>query len=259
MKYLLTKIGIKSLQALCEREPLLAFDFDGTISQIVRERQAAEISKKTKKLLCLLEKNWQIAILSGRELSDLKLKLKPTSALLVGNHGLQRIKSENNYKRFLKICDTWKHQINKFKTKNNLGVLDLEDKKYSLSIHYRNSSDKGLTKMLILKLAEELKPAPRIILGKSVVNFVPVGSPHKGIALLNLMEETGAKSLFYIGDDDTDEDVFNLQIPNLFSVRVGKKKSSNAFFYLKNHSEVNKLLAMLVQFSEPSKTEAIHR
>ena len=37
-----------------------------------------------------------------------------------------------------------------------------------------------------------------------------IGAPHKGAAILDLLKNSELQHVFYIGDDDTDEDVFSL-------------------------------------------------
>ena len=96
----------------------------------------------------------------------------------------------------------------------------------------------------------KLDDSPRIILGKFVFNVIPAGAPHKGMALLELMIETGATRALYVGDDDTDEDIFSLPDKRIVSVRVGKKKLSHAKYYLNRQSEMTILLRRLLQMHE---------
>jgi trehalose 6-phosphate phosphatase len=54
----------------------------------------------------------------------------------------------------------------------------------------------------------------------------------------------------YIGDDITDEDVFRMRIPEVLSIRVGRKRKSAAEMYLKNQAEVVRLVRRLVAMLE---------
>ena len=52
---------------------------------------------------------------------------------------------------------------------------------------------------------------------------------------------------FYLGDDVTDEDVFEIDQPGrLLSVRIGESIGSAAKFFLRRQSEVDRLLSKLV-------------
>jgi trehalose 6-phosphate phosphatase len=169
---------------------------------------------------------------------------------LVGNHGLEGIRSgDQKHETFREACTLWKNYLERNSKKfSGIGGIELEDKTYSLAIHYRKSRQKRLAKISILEAVSQLKPAPRLIMGKCVINLVPAGGPHKGIALLELMLKSDTKSAFYIGDDDTDEDIFALSDPGLFTVRVGKKINSQAKFFIRDQSQINLLIKTLLSF-----------
>ena len=95
-------------------------------------------------------------------------------------------------------------------------------------------------------------PEPmRTIPGKLVLNVVPAAAPSKGDALIALRDQADADVAMYIGDDVTDEDVFRLDQPGrLFTVRVGRSKSSAARYYLRRHDEIDALLEHLAALRE---------
>lgn len=87
--------------------------------------------------------------------------------------------------------------------------------------------------------------------GKLVVNVVPERAPNKGDALLELRKAEQADTALYVGDDVTDEDVFELDQPGrLLSVRVGESRSSAAAYFLRNQNEMDRLLAKLIALRE---------
>jgi len=49
-----------------------------------------------------------------------------------------------------------------------------------------------------------------------VENLIPRGAPHKGDALLHLLDFSGCGRALFAGDDETDEDVFRLDDPRIF-------------------------------------------
>ena len=91
-----------------------------------------------------------------------------------------------------------------------------------------------------------LVPTPDIVPGKRVLNLLPPDAPHKGEALQSLLGLSGCARAMYIGDDVTDEDVFRMRMPEVLSIRVGRKRKSAAEMYLKNQSEVARLVRRLV-------------
>jgi trehalose 6-phosphate phosphatase len=85
-----------------------------------------------------------------------------------------------------------------------------------------------------------------------VVNLLPVGGPHKGLALLDYVARKNLKCAFYVGDDDTDEDVFSMPDPRIIGVRVGYKKTSQAKFYIRRQGEIVRLLRTIIQYHKNS-------
>jgi trehalose 6-phosphate phosphatase len=97
-----------------------------------------------------------------------------------------------------------------------------------------------------------LAPAPRLVLGKAVVNAIPSGNLHKGSAMLELMHQLKTSGALYVGDDDTDEDVFSLPDERIVTVRIGKKAASAAQWYLARQSQIGLLLQYLTPDPRPS-------
>jgi len=249
MKPLFSDGGLRILESLTFTKTLFAFDFDGTLSKIVSRPSDATMSSKTTELLQELSKRAPVAILSGRSLKDLKARLDFVPPFLIGNHGLEGFGlRKDSLEQSRKTCIAWEKFLeSKFRKFQDPG-LEIEDKDLSLAIHYRRCRSRKQMKKEIFDLLPELDPVPRILPGKCVVNLIPSGTPHKGIALLDLMERARVQSAFYIGDDDTDEDVFSVPDNRVFTVRVGRKHSSSAKYFIKGQSEVNQILKALIRF-----------
>jgi trehalose 6-phosphate phosphatase len=76
---------------------------------------------------------------------------------------------------------------------------------------------------------------------------VPEAAPSKGDALVALRDRTEADIAMYVGDDVTDEDVFRIDQPGrLFTVRIGRSRTSAARYYLRQQQEIDALLEHLV-------------
>ncbi|MBI2605175.1 MAG: trehalose-phosphatase [Deltaproteobacteria bacterium] len=250
MKYLFSDGGLRILESLCFTRTLFAFDFDGTLAPIVARPSDARVSRRTSEILRVLNAKAPIAIISGRSLQDLKSRMNIRPAFLIGNHGQEGLGSNSIALEAARVtCRSWQSQVESFvsRSRDPVGV-EVEDKEFSLAVHYRRARRKRETRLAILDFLSRMTPSPRLIFGKSVVNLIPAGAPHKGMALLEAMGNAQARSAFYIGDDDTDEDVFALPDDRVISVRVGKKRSSHAKFYLRRQGEVNLLLSRLVEF-----------
>jgi trehalose 6-phosphate phosphatase len=129
--------------------------------------------------------------------------------------------------------------------------VDVEDKRFSLAVHYRRSRRKRDARQAIHEAIEKLPHRLRIIPGKLVVNVLPERAPHKGDALLHLRSEAGADTAIYVGDDATDEDVFELDQPGrLLSIRVGNSRTSAAAYCIAGQRDVDTLLRRLARLRE---------
>ncbi len=249
MQYLLRAPGKRALQRLVTGDATLyAFDFDGTLARIVQDRQAPKLSQAIRDALQTLSAHAPTAIISGRSLDDLRPRINGAAAHLVGNHGLEGLHtSPLVMQQALDCCQAWKRTVGKFQESLDQAGVVVEDKTYSLTFHYRQACSVQAAREAIFRVIPHLGPTPRLVLGKSVVNVIPPGTPHKGAALLELMHQLKSSTALYVGDDDTDEDVFSLPDERIVSVRIGKKAVSAADYYLERQSEITTLLTYLAQ------------
>ncbi|MBF0298274.1 MAG: trehalose-phosphatase [Oligoflexia bacterium] len=246
MKYFLDSSVSNVLNIFKTKKTLIAFDLDGTLSPLVEDPSKAYIPNTTKCLLAKINKikKYKIAIITGRSISSTKLILGRLSLTIVGNHGL-----ESNYTK-IKEKDKWKKRC--LILSNNLNdIFDkekyfIENKKYSLSIHFIK---KNQSNTRIVKLVNTIKPLltnnETMILGKDVVNILPSKKINKGIALNQIMRKHKLKHALFVGDDNTDESIFELKNKNLIKIKIGVSRNSSANFYLKEQKEINSLLKLL--------------
>lgn len=249
MRYFLSESGRRQLDRLAGTPALYAFDFDGTLARIVRNHQDARLAWPIREWLVELGKRAFTAVISGRSVADLRIRIAGAVPHLIGNHGLEGLQAAPEVLRQArKTCAAWKRQVeNGFGAALSRAGATVEDKTYSLALHYRTAARKREAREVVFKVLAQLRPSPRILLGKDIVNVVPGGAPHKGVALLELMHRLNRTTALYVGDDETDEDVFSLPDSRIVTVRVGRKKTSAAKFFLEQQSEITALLRHLVR------------
>lgn len=244
MKYLFSPEGLKALDRLEPKHLLLAFDFDGTLAPVVALADQAQMPEESAALLKKLSRRAHVALISGRGVRDLRSKLSFRPRWAIGNHGLEA--PWMNPAQAAKVVRGWVKKLEKaWPFTEDTGVY-IENKKYSVSLHYRLAKDPRGARRELLRLIGGLDPLPRVVPGKCVLNLTLEDSPHKGEALIELMRRTHCTHALFAGDDDTDEDVFRLNKRGLLTVRVGKKASSKAKFYVRNQAEVALLLKSLL-------------
>jgi len=130
----------------------------------------------------------------------------------------------------------------------------VEVKEINLTWHYRNADiDFGEHQKndLVLHL-QSLSSLPiDIVDGKKAVEVRPQGINKGSVVKRILSAESDIDFVLCIGDDTTDEDMFEeLQkwdVPNKYAIAVNKKKASFSNSYVENQHRVLDLLHKLVQ------------
>jgi trehalose 6-phosphate phosphatase len=255
MRDILSQGGREVLQQFAWSNVLVAFDYDGTLAPIVRDPDKAGMRAKTRRLLAQVAARYPCIVVSGRAQRDARRWLRGIRLeQVVGNHGIEpREATRSLHDRVRRWLPLLEQRL------GGLKGVRIEDKTFSVALHYRRSREKRNARAAILEAAAALGPV-RIIGGKQVVNVLPEGAPHKGIALERERDRLRCDTALYVGDDETDEDVFGLDQPGrLLTVRVGPRRASHAAYYIKNQAAVDRLLAELLELRrEPELALAAH-
>ena len=248
MTYLFSDEGRLALRALAGRPILYAFDFDGTLAGISHDRDTVKLSQSIHEGLSELAKRIPCAIVSGRALSDLVSRVDGVVPHLIGNHGLESpLTDPATLIRAKNICQGWMQRLGTdFVQPLKSYGAEVENKRYTLTLHYRGTDEPARVRMGLVLLLDQLTPTPRLIFGKASVNVLPQGEDGKGPAALALMRHLRQTGLFFIGDDETDEDVFTLSEGLAMGVRVGQHSESRAQYYVKDQGEIEDVIQVLV-------------
>jgi trehalose 6-phosphate phosphatase len=239
MQYLLSRASRPVLARLAREKTLCAFDFDGTLSPIVPHPYSARMRSRTRLLLGRLTSKYPCIVISGRARADILERLRGIKVeRIIGNHGAETEFTVRKTRRRVKL---WRAAIEG--DLPSFPGLWIEDKGLSLAVHYRQCSRKAEARRQILKIARSLKHV-RVFGGKQVVNLVGDTAPHKGDVLAAERDRLACNWVLYVGDDVNDEDAFALE-GNIVPVRIGRKKQSNARYYLRTQAEIEKLLEVL--------------
>jgi trehalose 6-phosphate phosphatase len=127
----------------------------------------------------------------------------------------------------------------------------LEDKQFTLSLHYRNVSiqEQLAFKEIARKTVCEFDPKLVITEGKEVLEVRPPVDWGKGYAVMEFLKtlQQDAHSLqMYIGDDITDEHAFQVLQQSAITIHVGKTSRTFARYYVADVVEVLQILKMIV-------------
>ena len=151
-----------------------------------------------------------LAFVSGRPLAEIDLFFAPLKLAAIGGHGAELRLTDGTVVRAKKFLDgDLKERLAAIR--NGKPGLVVEDKGYSMALHYRLAPQYGhiVREQVNAICAEFPSAAIEILPGKSVIE-VKQPSFNKGTAVRELMRHApfaGRKPIF-IGDDVTDEAAF---------------------------------------------------
>ena len=243
MTYLFSEAGLAALQGFVDSQTLYAFDLDGTLAPIAADPGGIRVPDAVQEALARLKQRALVAVITGRSRKDAQRHLQVVPQYLVGNHGAEGLPGwEEREGEFRCFADEWERQLSGILPGREIPGIVVENKGMSLSVHYRGAPDRAAARSRVLNAISRLVPEPRVIGGKYVENLLPGEAPGKGTALLQLMARAGSEKGFFVGDDQTDEDVFQLDGDRLFTVRVGIGKKSRARYFLRGQREIPLLL-----------------
>jgi len=198
------------------REPVFFLDYDGTLSPIVSHPDDAILTKSMKESLRKLSKQFIVAIITGRDLDDIRPRAGLENLWYAGSHGFDIAGPSGDVEHrqgedFLPVLDEVEERLRE-RLSAVSGCL-VERKRFSIATHYRQVAVDQVDN--VKQTVEELAarhPELRMTSGKKVFELQPDIDCNKGTALRWLMDtlELDLSQYFpiYIGDDVTDEDAF---------------------------------------------------
>lgn len=242
MKPILARAERATLARFARGRLLVAFDYDGTLAPIVGNPERAAMRAGTRALLRRVAALYPCVVISGRSRRDLLRRLRGLGVIqAIGSHGGEPSPRSRELRARV---GRWRASLAR-RLRGHAGVT-IEDKGLSLAIHYRRARDRGRAREAIRAAASRLARA-RIVGGKCVVNVVARGAPHKGTALAAERRRLRCLTALYVGDDETDEDVFSLPDRRQLGIRVGRVPGSRARYYLRGQRQVDRLLETLIR------------
>jgi trehalose 6-phosphate phosphatase len=228
-------------------------DYDGTLTPIVGHPEQAVLSDSTREAVRTLAVHVPVAILSGRDLEDLRRRVDIDGIVFAGSHGFDiagpRALRKEVATEFLPILDAAAKELGD-KVAGVPGAL-VERKRFSLAAHYRQADESGIVKVkqAVSEVAARHRELRRIA-GKKVYELQPDIDWHKGRAVIWLLETLGLEQPevlpLYIGDDLTDENAFRaLRQYGIGIVVSDQPRPTAARYALKNPAEVECFLRKL--------------
>ncbi len=229
---------------------LLLLDYDGTLVQL---KEKPYLATPDKELIILLksltnQEDNTVVIVSGRDKNTLENWFGKLNVCLIAEHGAF-VKEKGEWEKDPRIDDSWKQEV--------LPVLEryadrtagsfIEEKEFSLAWHYRLSDSK-----LGSLRARELKSALYSLVGNlglstisgNKVVEIKYSFVNKGSAALRFIENKNWDFILAVGDDATDEDLFDALPEQAYSIKIGYD-ATKAVYSLESYREFRQLLEEL--------------
>ncbi len=131
---------------LTGRKPVLFLDYDGTLTPIVSRPQDALISQEMKQLIRELSQSHTVAIVTGRDMDNVKELVGLETLIYAGSHGF-RISGPNGLymeheksKEILPQLDRIEKELIPFQVQ--FEGVQIDRKRYAVGVHYRNAAEK---------------------------------------------------------------------------------------------------------------------
>jgi trehalose 6-phosphate synthase/phosphatase len=238
---------------LSARKRMLLLDYDGVLAPFADKPSQAKPTTALNKIIAKLDDNsgTEVVIISGRSKDDLERWFGDSPITLIAEHGAyERLAGHKRWHRTISAPNAWQNDVELIFEKyaaRTPGAM-VEQKDFSLVWHYRKASPYYAQKHLVIMKRLLNKIAKTYDLEVNTGNKILEVKPrtvNKGIAAAKL-EATNPDFILAIGDDYTDEDMFNALPLTAYTVKVGKGPTA-ARFRLPNVDRVHALLNRLAR------------
>lgn len=207
----------EAISALAQQPGVvIGLDFDGTLAPIVSHPEDARPDPRAIELITRLARSprCRVVVVSGRARDDLETRLGPIPGVeLIGEHG-------NDYGGEATadpVLDEARPLVARLAAEYEGAIT--ETKPRSVSLHYRNmeETDAGEALTRIRDWAAG-KEGITVLEGKQVIELT-TRKGTKGDAIARI---AGNDPIVYVGDNTTDETVFEILGPDDIGIKVGE-------------------------------------
>ena len=219
-----------------ERRPAVFLDYDGTLTPIVDDPDAATLPDATRRAIRRLAKLCPVAIVSGRDRADVATLVGIEDMVVAGSHGFditgpgwehQFPPGADAQPSLAAAADQLDAEIGDIP-----GAL-VERKRYAVAIHFRRVDPDRVDEIdIAVERAVSDHDGLRRTAGKMIFELRPDLDWDKGRALEFLLEQLHLDHPdivpVYVGDDDTDEDALQVVRHGGLGVIVGDENRPTA-------------------------------
>jgi len=246
--------------ALATKQPAVFLDYDGTLTPIVEHPADAVLSDAMRTVVRELAKRCAVAIVSGRDLEDVRAMVGIDGIWFAGSHGFDIAgptgERHDRGNEFLPALDDAERSL--AEPIAAVPGARVERKRFAIAVHFRQTEPALLPAVeAAVDAVVAAHPQLRKTGGKMIFELRPAIPWDKGRALLWLLDVLGPDGPdalpMYIGDDETDEDAFRVLAERGIGVLVRGEdddRLTTARFALRDADDVRALLERLTSLVE---------
>ena len=234
------------------RRRLILSDYDGTLVPFAKRPEEAKPDNDLVKLLGELtaDPRNEVVLISGRDRHNLEEWFASLKLGVVAEHGAWTKKNGQGWKMNKSLTSDWKKEIRPILelSVSRMPGSFIEEKEFSLAWHYRRADPK-ISELRAREIVNDLLNLTancnlQVLEGSKVVE-VKSAAINKGQAALAWVSQEKWDFILAIGDDLTDEDIFQILPPTAWSIKV-RYGASLAKYNLDSPREVRTLLQGMI-------------
>ncbi|MGB5556201.1 MAG: bifunctional alpha,alpha-trehalose-phosphate synthase (UDP-forming)/trehalose-phosphatase [Flavobacteriaceae bacterium] len=235
------------------KKRLLFLDYDGTLAGFHVDPQKAGPDEELYDFLDALQKQegTTLFLISGRDKDTFTRWFLPKKYNMIVEHGVWISREGEEFKLLENVKNDWMEKIRPVLESfvDRTPGSFIEEKNYSLAWHYRKTDpDFGNLRASELStvLTSLIGTDDLSVLNGNKVMEVKSSNVNKGRASMRMLGEDDYDFVFAIGDDWTDEFMFQELPENTVTVKVGRQKTS-AKYFVENTAKVRELLKSFIK------------
>ena len=232
---------------------LLLLDYDGTLVNYELKPEDARLPEHLNDILkrLIAKPGTTVFIISGRARNDIERMLHHLQVNIISEHGAM-IKNGGVWKNLTSGNCQWKDSVFPIlgQAASDCPGSYIEEKNCSVAWHYRNadSQDGFSHSRKLIRILEKIVHSLnlKILDGNKVVELIP-GDTGKGRVVKMLTDQAKYDFILAIGDDKTDEEMFEClsDNPESFTIRVGSGESHAKYGF----ESINDVISLLKRLS----------
>ncbi|MFI6865911.1 trehalose-phosphatase [Nocardia sp. NPDC050406] len=200
-------------------------DFDGTLAEIVPDPEAARLVDGAAAALAELATRCPVAVISGRDLDDLRTHVDVPGLWYSGSHGFELLAPDGTRHVHDAVpgveramAEAAEELRGRFR---DIAGIAVEHKRFAVAVHYRNAAESDVAAVVAAVQDLARDRGLRATGGRKVAELRPDVDWDKGTALRWILDHLTVPALpIYVGDDFTDEDAFDAVESDGLSVLV---------------------------------------